>query len=78
EINAILQAAKFGTAIDGATLYTTMAPCPTCAKAIITTGIKRVVANKNYHWSEESRELFKEAGVEFNLLNKEITEYKEM
>ncbi|MFH1270900.1 MAG: cytidine/deoxycytidylate deaminase family protein [Nanoarchaeota archaeon] len=78
EINAILQAAKFGTAIDGATLYTTMAPCPTCAKAIITAGIKRVVANKNYHWAEESKALFQEAGVEFNLLNQEITSYAEM
>jgi len=75
EINAIIQAAKFGVAIGGATIYTSMTPCPVCAKAIITAGIKRVVANKDYHWAKESRELFGQAGVEYSLLNSEVVKY---
>ena len=43
ESNAIVFAAKLGTAIDGCTLHTTHTPCPTCADLIINSGIKRVV-----------------------------------
>ncbi|MBU0907023.1 MAG: cytidine/deoxycytidylate deaminase family protein [Nanoarchaeota archaeon] len=78
EINAIVQAAKFGVSINGATLYTSMAPCPTCAKAIISSGIKRVIANKDYHWAEESKQMFEQAGVIYELLNKEMTNYEDM
>lgn len=42
EANAIAFAAKFGIAIDGATLYTTVSPCKTCAQLIINSGIKKV------------------------------------
>ena len=48
-----------------------MTPCFVCAKLITTVGIKRVVALKDYHASEDSKNLFNEAGVEFELLNKE-------
>ena len=43
EQNAILQAAKLGLAIDGATLYCTHQPCSICAKMIINTGIRRTI-----------------------------------
>ena len=43
EMNAIVQAAKRGHPIDGATAYVTNMPCTSCAKAMITAGIKRVV-----------------------------------
>jgi len=45
ELNAILHAAKSGISVDGATIYITVSPCNTCARAIIATGIKRVVYN---------------------------------
>ena len=47
EQNAIANAARFGVALDGATIYCYMTPCYTCAKLIINSGIKRVVCNKD-------------------------------
>lgn len=43
EQNAIIQAAKMGVSIDGATLYCTHQPCAICTKMIINAGISRVV-----------------------------------
>ena len=44
ERNAIFNAARIGTAIDGCTLYVSgMTPCMNCARAIIQSGIKEVV-----------------------------------
>ncbi len=78
EQNAICQAARFGISLDGGTLYTKMAPCYTCAKMIINSGIKRVVCIQDYHASSRSQEIFKEAGVDFVLLNDKMTEYENM
>ena len=49
EMNALIQAAKRGHAVEGATAYVTNMPCTTCAKALITAGIKRVVVFSDYH-----------------------------
>ena len=62
EQNAILQAAKLGLAIDGATLYCTHQPCSICAKMIINTGIRRVVYQEGYP-DDFSRKFFEESGV---------------
>ena len=75
EQNAIVQAAKLGIAIDGATLYCKMSPCSTCAKMIINAGIKRVVCEKKYHKGQESEEMFKCAGIEMTFFNDEIENY---
>ena len=75
EQNAICQAAKLGIALEGATLYCKMTPCYTCAKMIINSGIKRVVAQKDYHASEDSKRVFKQAGIELEILNKETETY---
>lgn len=69
EQNAIVQAAKFGVAINGATLYCTMTPCATCAKMVITAGIVKVVCEKRYHRGKESEEMFKSAGIELIFLD---------
>ncbi len=63
EQNAIIQAAKFGISIDGATMYTTHCPCITCAKMIINAGIKKVVYGREYA-DKRGLELLKEAGIE--------------
>lgn len=42
EMNCLAQAAKHGIAIDGATLYCTHAPCFSCAKVLINSGIRKV------------------------------------
>ncbi len=76
EINAICQAAKRGISIDGATLYCKMAPCHTCAKALINAGIKRVVSEKRYHQDHEAVKLFQQAGIQFEVLNDKVEEYE--
>ncbi|MCI8728782.1 MAG: cytidine deaminase [Clostridia bacterium] len=63
EQNAIIQAAKLGVSVEGATLYCTHQPCVICAKMIINSGIKRVVYKHGYP-DDFSMEMFKEAGVE--------------
>ncbi len=75
EQNAIVQAAKLGVSIDGATLYCKMTPCSTCAKMIINAGIKRVVCEKKYHAGKESEEMFKTVGIELTYFNEEVEKY---
>ena len=77
EQNAICQAAKRGISIDGATLYCKMTPCRTCTMLIINCGIKRVIAEKRYHDSADSIELFKQAGVILEHLSDTVEEYTE-
>jgi dCMP deaminase len=48
EANAIIQAAKNGVAIDGATIYTTASPCWPCFKLIANSGAQRIVFGEFY------------------------------
>lgn len=75
EQNAICQAARFGISIDGGTLYCKMTPCYTCAKMIINSGIKRVVVQKDYHEGTDSRRVFKEAGIQFDIVDDSLEKY---
>jgi len=77
ELNAITNAARVGIAVNGATLYCKFLPCYTCAKTIINAGIERVVAQRDYHASKESKEVFKKAGIKLVVLNKEVQSYKD-
>lgn len=62
EQNAIIQAAKIGVMIEGATLYCTHQPCVICAKMIVNAGIARVVYGEGYP-DAFAMEIFQEAGV---------------
>ena len=62
EQNAIIQAAKLGVSVDGATIYVTHQPCSICAKMIINSGIKRIVYKEGYP-DEFSMNLFNECGI---------------
>ncbi len=62
EQNAIIQAAKLGVSVQGATLYCTHQPCSICAKMIINSGITRVVFDEGYP-DKFSIKMFNEAGV---------------
>ena len=62
EQNAIIQAAKLGVSIEGATLYCTHQPCILCAKMIVNAGIVRVVYGAGYP-DPFALEIFCEAGV---------------
>ncbi len=49
EMNALLQAAKSGHRVDGATAYVTNMSCTNCSKALIAAGVKRIVIFSDYH-----------------------------
>ncbi len=63
EINAIAQAARNGTRIDGADIYVTHTPCIHCFKTLVNTGIKRMFYAKPYKM-ETLDELLRNTGVE--------------
>ena len=67
EQNAIIQAAKMGTSIDGATLYCTTQPCVICTKMIINAGITRVVIKESYP-DELAQKMASEAGLKIDIL----------
>ncbi len=63
EQNAIIQAARHGINIDGATLYCTTMPCIICTKMIINAGIRKVLYSEGYA-DELAREMIGEAAIE--------------
>ncbi len=73
EAAALQEAQKFKYSLDGATLYCTVEPCsfegrtPSCAKAIVRSGISRVVASiRDPHpkVNGEGFSILRQAGVE--------------
>jgi len=76
EENAILQCAKDGVKIEGATIYCKMVPCYNCAMRIVRVGIKRVVAQKRYQADQLSIKLFKKGGVQLKVMSNEVETYK--
>jgi dCMP deaminase len=52
EANAIIQAARNGVRIEGATIYVTASPCWPCFMAIVQAGLKRIVFGEPYRESD--------------------------
>lgn len=75
EQNAICQAARYGISLDGTTLYCSMEPCRTCAMLIISAGIKKVIAQKKYHAGQDTRKLFKQAGIDLIVIQDKVQKY---
>ncbi len=67
ELNAILN--YRGGSLEGATLYVSLFPCNECAKAIIQSGITRIVYDSDKYDGTPSiiasKRMLKSAGVEF-------------
>jgi dCMP deaminase len=63
EQNAICQAARLGIALEGATLYTRMTPCRTCAMLIINCAIKSVFCERRYQAADEPEAMLMQAGI---------------
>jgi dCMP deaminase len=78
EVNAVALAARKGISIEGATMYCKMAPCYTCAKMLITAGVKRVVCQKRYQRDVESIRILKQAGLKVEVLQNTLTRYEEL
>jgi dCMP deaminase len=77
EANAIFNALHNGSNLKDATIYIHGLPvCHECAKAVIQSGIKRVVINSkpSERWVDSvelAKQMFSEAGVEFNYIGDE-------
>ena len=76
EENAILQCAKDGISVQGATIYCKMVPCYNCAMRIIRVGIKRVVSQKRYHAGQKALDLLEKAGVKVDIIDDTVLQYK--
>jgi dCMP deaminase len=67
ESNAILQAAKNGVSIDGASIYVTASPCWNCFKQVANAGIRRIVFGEFYR-DARIFDVAKKLGVELHHL----------
>lgn len=68
EANAIIQAAKNGVCIDGATIYTTASPCWVCFKLIANSGLRRICFGEFYR-DERIFDFAKKLKIELVKLN---------
>lgn len=71
ERNAIYNAARNGIPLEGCVAYVTMQPCADCTRALIQSGITKIIAklvpNKNEIWAENfkrSMDMCEQTGVE--------------
>ena len=71
EANAIIQAAKNGVNIDGATVYVTASPCWNCFKQIANAGLRRIVYGAFYR-DERIFAVAERLGVELMHLHAEV------
>jgi dCMP deaminase len=53
EQNAIINAARMGIAIQGASIYVTKFPCLVCCNSIIQAGIKRIFTLDHRYWDDD-------------------------
>jgi dCMP deaminase len=63
EANAIIQAARNGVRVEGATLYVTASPCWNCFKMLANAGIRRIVYSERYR-DEHVHEVAGKLGLE--------------
>ncbi len=63
EQNVIIQAARYGISILGATLYCTNLPCVICTKMLINSGVKKICYGDGYP-DKLALGMLKEAGIE--------------
>jgi dCMP deaminase len=63
EQNALLQCAKHGVSVKGASIYVTHFPCLHCTKSLVTAGITEIVYLNDYRNDEYALHLIKQAGI---------------
>ena len=71
EANAIIQAAKHGTMINGADIYITASPCWNCFKLIANSGIRRIFFYEFYR-DERIIKIAKQAGIELKKVDLDL------
>lgn len=67
EANAIAQAARLGIAVEGASIYVTLAPCYVCTKLLASARVRHVYFEHDYESSNRQRDeywknIFSESG----------------
>ena len=62
EQNILANCAKHGIPTEGATMWVSYNPCPTCARLIVQSGIKEVVYLEEYRLNE-GKEIMERAGI---------------
>lgn len=62
EQNALIQASYHSVSTKGTTMYSTVAPCITCAKALINAGVVEIIYD-DQHSDDFGKNLLREAGV---------------
>lgn len=73
EQNAVIQAARFGIAMDGSTIYSTTRPCVLCAKILINSGVVEIVSSTGYP-DALSESVIEESGIAFRTLEYPVSE----
>lgn len=53
EQNAILNAARIGVPLQGATIYVTKFPCLACCNSIVQAGIERIYTHDKSYWNDD-------------------------
>ena len=70
EQNAIIQAARYGTDISGASIYVNTQPCVVCAKMLINAGIAEIIYQNPYP-DELAMEMLEESGIKLRVYQPE-------
>jgi dCMP deaminase len=65
EANAIVQAARSGTGLEGATIFVTASPCFNCFKLIANAGIQRIAYGEFYR-DEKIHEFSQAMGIKLS------------
>ena len=68
EQNAIIQAARYGINITGASIYVNTQPCIVCAKMLINAGIDEIVYQNPYP-DELAMSMLEEAGMKLRVFD---------
>ena len=66
EQNAIIQAARYGINITGASIYITTQPCVVCAKMLINADIEEIIYSNPYP-DELAMSMLREAGIKLRV-----------
>ncbi len=68
EASVIAQCAKMGIATEGADIFVTTFPCPTCARSLVEAGFARVYYKKGYSLLD-AENILSDAGIEIILVS---------
>lgn len=71
EASVLAKAARLGIAVEGADVYATTFPCPTCARSLVEAGVARVFYKKGYSLLD-AEEILKGSGIEIVLVKEAL------